>query len=154
VTQPLCSDGNGHVEFYAAQGLYTILYTSPQIQTVILPDQCIVQPDNTLGLQYNSDSSTWHHNSRTRWCEQSIRPIGHPIPCRFACYRSERNHPGWMDSRLCNRVARCSTAGLGCHRRYLFRSIRKDNEANPHQHSTVRGGVSQQPVSNSEQTAG
>jgi hypothetical protein len=46
------------VEFYAAQGLYTILYTSPQIQTVILPDQCIVQPDNTLGLQYNSDSST------------------------------------------------------------------------------------------------
>lgn len=58
VTQPLCSDGAGHVEFYAAPGIYTLLYTSPQIQTVVLSDQCIVQPDNNLGPTFNSDSST------------------------------------------------------------------------------------------------
>jgi hypothetical protein len=57
ITQPLCSDGAGHVEFYCAPSIVTIVYTSPQIQQVVLVDQCIVQPDGALAPQYQSDST-------------------------------------------------------------------------------------------------
>jgi hypothetical protein len=41
ITNPVISDGYGHSFFYVASGTYTLLTTSPQIQTVILPDQII-----------------------------------------------------------------------------------------------------------------
>jgi len=60
ITQPVVTDGNGHAEYYAAQGSYTLVYNSPQIagQTLVLVDQIIVQPDNNIGPTFNSDSST------------------------------------------------------------------------------------------------
>lgn len=41
ITQPVVTDGFGHAAYYVAAGTYTVLYYSPQIQEVVLPDQLI-----------------------------------------------------------------------------------------------------------------
>lgn len=58
ITQPVITDGYGHAEYYAAQGTYTIVYWSPQIQEVVLVDQIIVSPFNDVTTTWNNDSST------------------------------------------------------------------------------------------------
>src|ERR1700733_2346779 len=58
ITQPVITDGYGHAEYYAAQGTYTIVYFSPQIQEVVLVDQIIVSPFNDVTTTWNNDSST------------------------------------------------------------------------------------------------
>jgi hypothetical protein len=57
--QPVVTDAYGRAEYYAAQGIYTCLYWSPQIAglQVVLVDQAIVPPDNTLAPAFNQDSS-------------------------------------------------------------------------------------------------
>jgi hypothetical protein len=55
ITQPVVTDGYGHAYYYLAPGTYTIVYYSPQIQTVILADQAIVSTGTT---NYNNDSSS------------------------------------------------------------------------------------------------
>jgi hypothetical protein len=53
ITNPVISDGYGHSFFYVASGTYTLVTYSPQIQTVILPDQIIsgvVSPITTSPL--------------------------------------------------------------------------------------------------------
>jgi hypothetical protein len=58
LTQPVLTDGYGHAFYYTEQGIYTVLYSSPQIQEVILTDQVIVSPSNIVTGLWNSDSST------------------------------------------------------------------------------------------------
>lgn len=58
ITQPVQTDGYGHAFFYTAQGEYTIVYYSPQIEEVILTDQIVVSPFNAITTTWNSDSST------------------------------------------------------------------------------------------------
>lgn len=41
ITQPVLTDGYGHAAYYLASGTYTVVYFSPQIQEVVLPDQLI-----------------------------------------------------------------------------------------------------------------
>ena len=57
ITQPAQTDADGHAYYYAAQGIYTIVYYSPYIQQVVLTDQIIVQPDGTIQPQFNLDST-------------------------------------------------------------------------------------------------
>jgi hypothetical protein len=57
ITQPVLTDGYGHAFYYTSPGAYSIIYYSPQIQTVILLDQLIVQPANTFATTWNNDSS-------------------------------------------------------------------------------------------------
>jgi hypothetical protein len=58
ITQPVETDGYGHAFFYAAQGTYTIVYFSPQIQEVILVDQIVVSPFNEVTTTWNNDSGS------------------------------------------------------------------------------------------------
>jgi hypothetical protein len=57
ITQPVLTDGYGHAYYYLAPGTYTVVFYSPQIQTVILQDQLIVQPANTFTNVWVNDSS-------------------------------------------------------------------------------------------------
>jgi hypothetical protein len=41
ITQPVQTDGFGHAAYYVAAGTYTVVYYSPQIQEVVLPDQLV-----------------------------------------------------------------------------------------------------------------
>ena len=41
ISNPQFTDGLGHADAYMASGLYTITYSSPQIQTLTLPDQSV-----------------------------------------------------------------------------------------------------------------
>jgi len=41
LAQPVITDGYGHAAYYVAPGTYTVVYSSPQITTVTLPDQTI-----------------------------------------------------------------------------------------------------------------
>jgi hypothetical protein len=56
LTQPLTSDGYGHVFAYLGQGIYSIVIASPQIVTRVLPDQVIVSP-TSVPTNWNNDSS-------------------------------------------------------------------------------------------------
>ena len=58
ITQPILSDGLGHTFFYVAQGTYTLVFDSAQVQENILTDQVIVSPYNGDSFTYNNDSST------------------------------------------------------------------------------------------------
>lgn len=57
--QQLMTDAYGRCSYFAAQGIYTCVYWSPQINTptleIVLPDQIIVPP--VYGADFNSDSS-------------------------------------------------------------------------------------------------
>ena len=41
ITQPVITDGYGHAFYYVATGTYTVVYYSPQIQTLVLADQSV-----------------------------------------------------------------------------------------------------------------
>jgi hypothetical protein len=54
ITQPVITDGYGHAFYYLPSGTYTVIYTSPQIQEVILPDQVVV---SLITATWNNDGS-------------------------------------------------------------------------------------------------
>jgi hypothetical protein len=58
ITNPLTTDGFGHAFAYMAQGTYTVVVYSPRIQTVILQDQVVLAPSQSVLSSWNSDSSS------------------------------------------------------------------------------------------------
>jgi hypothetical protein len=52
ITQPVQTNGQGHAEFYVAAGTYTLVFYSPQIEQVTLPDQIV----STTTVSFGNDT--------------------------------------------------------------------------------------------------
>jgi hypothetical protein len=58
ISNPLTTDGYGHAYAYMEQDLYTVVIYSPRIATVVLQDQAVLAPVQSVLTAWNSDSST------------------------------------------------------------------------------------------------
>jgi hypothetical protein len=58
ISNPLTTDAYGHAFAYMDQDLYTVVTYGPRIQTVILQDQAVLAPVQSVLTAWNSDSST------------------------------------------------------------------------------------------------